>query len=252
MRRILVIDDEKPTLSMFSLYLEAYGYQPLTADTGERGLEIFREHRPSIVLTDIKMPGMDGLTVLKEIKEESPDTEVIVITGHGDIDLALKALNLNATDFIDKPIRQEALESALRRAEERLLALRSKEEEISVRCLDDVAAIDIRGNVTSRSEPYLIKAYKEASGPGETRPVVLHFEQSASINGAGIAVLTQLLLESDKRGQPVAISGPSENFTKVFEIVGITKFVDIFATEAEAVASLRGRAAVAARKEVSS
>jgi DNA-binding response OmpR family regulator len=43
MRRILVIDDEKPTLSMFSLYLEAYGYQPLTADTGERGLEIFRE-----------------------------------------------------------------------------------------------------------------------------------------------------------------------------------------------------------------
>jgi anti-anti-sigma factor len=250
MRRILVIDDEKPTLSMFSLYLEAYGYQPLTADTGERGLEIFREYRPSIVLTDIKMPGMDGLTVLKEIKDESPDTEVIVITGHGDIDLALKALNLNATDFIDKPIRQEALESALRRAEERLLALRDREEEISVRDLGDVSAIDIRGNLTSRSEPYLVKAYKEASGPDDGRPVLLHFEQSASINGAGIAVLTQLLLESDKRGQPVAISGPSENFTKVFEIVGITKFVDIFETEAEAVARLRGRAAGSVARDV--
>jgi anti-anti-sigma factor len=241
MRRILVIDDEKPTLSMFSLYLEAYGFEPLTAENGEKGLEIFREHHPSIVLTDIKMPGMDGLAVLKKIKEESPDTEVIVITGHGDIDLALKALNLNATDFIDKPIRQEALESALRRAEERLEALRNKEEEIAVRDQDDVAAIDIRGSITSRSEPYLIKAYKDASGPEGRRPLVLHFEQSASINGAGIAVLTQLLLESDTRGQPVAISGPSENFTKVFEIVGITKYVRIFDTEAEAMAALRER-----------
>ncbi|MEF3698378.1 response regulator [Desulfolutivibrio sp.] len=241
MRRILVIDDEKPTLSMFSLYLEAYGFEPLTAETGERGLEIFREHHPSIVLTDIKMPGMGGLAVLKQIKEESPDTEVIVITGHGDIDLALKALNLNATDFIDKPIRQEALESALRRAEERLASLRDKDQEIAVREVGDVVAIDIRGNLTSRSEPYLVKAYKEASGPQGTRPLLLHFEQSASINGAGIAVLTQLLLESDKLGQPVAISGPSENFTKVFEIVGITKFVDIFETEEAAVVMLQGK-----------
>lgn len=250
MRRILVIDDEQPTLSMFSLYLEAYGFTPLTAETGEKGLEIFREHHPSIVLTDIKMPGMDGLTVLKRIKEESPDTEVIVITGHGDIDLALKALNLNATDFIDKPIRQEALESALRRAEERLAALRDKDEEIAVRDMrGGVAVVDIRGNVTSRSEPYLVRAYAEASGPEGTRPLLLHFEQSASINGAGIAVLTQLLVESDKRGQPVAISGPSENFTKVFEIVGITKFVDIHETEEAAVAVLLGKAGGASAKE---
>jgi len=249
MRRILVIDDEKPTLSMFSLYLEAYGFQPLTAENGERGLEIFREHHPSIVLTDIKMPGMGGLEVLKHIKEESPDTEVIVITGHGDIDLALKALNLNATDFIDKPIRQEALESALRRAEERLASLRNKDEEITVRLVGEVAAIDIRGNVTSRSEPYLVKAYKEASGTEGKRPLLLHFEQSASINGAGIAVLTQLLVESDKHGQPVAISGPSENFTKVFEIVGITKFVNIFETEEAALAMLRGKGGGSPRGE---
>lgn len=243
MRRILVIDDEKPTLSMFSLYLEAYGFEPLTAENGERGIEIFREHHPPIVLTDIKMPGMDGLAVLKKIKEESPDTEVIVITGHGDIELALKALNLNATDFIDKPIRQEALESALRRAEERLEALCNKEEEIAVRQSGTAAVIDIRGNVTSRSEPYLIKAYKEASGEDGARPLILHFEHSASINGAGIAVLTQLLVESSGRGQPVAIAGPSENFTKVFEIVGITKFVNIFETESDAVAALEGTAA---------
>lgn len=237
MRKILVIDDEKPTLSMFSLYLEAYGYTPLTAENGERGVEIFKAERPEIVLTDIKMPGMDGLAVLKEIKETSPETEVIVITGHGDIDLALKALNLNATDFIDKPIRQEALESALRRAEERLDLSRSKEDEVSIRKVGDIAVIDIRGNVTSRSEPYLIRAYKEASAGGSGR-IVLNFDQSASINGAGIAVLTQLLLDSEKKGQPVAISGPSDNFTKVFEIVGITRFVNLYGSEAEAVAAL--------------
>jgi len=237
MRRILVIDDEKPTLSMFSLYLEAYGYDALTAENGEIGLEIFREKKPSIVLTDIKMPGMDGLEVLRRIKEINPDAEVIVITGHGDIDLALKALNLNATDFIDKPIRQEALESALKRAEERLDSLNGKEEEVSVRELAEASVMEIRGNVTSKSEPYMVKAYNEASGDG-TRKLVLSFDSSASINGAGIAVLTQLLLESDKRGQPVAIAGPSENFTKVFDIVGITKFVNIFESEREALASL--------------
>ncbi len=237
MRRILVIDDEKPTLSMFSLYLEAYGFEVLLADSGEAGLELFEEKRPPIVLTDIKMPGMDGLEVLRRIKNIDPDVEVIVITGHGDIDLALKALNLNATDFIDKPIRQEALESALRRAQERLDSLLDKEEEASVKRIGDAAVLSIRGNVTAKSEPYLVKAYAEASGDGK-RKLVLAFDGSASVNGAGIAVLTQLLLESDKRGQSVAISGPSENFAKVFEIVGITRFVKIYETESEALAAL--------------
>ncbi len=237
MKQILVIDDEKPTLSMFSLYLEAYGYKALTAENGERGLEIFREKRPDIVLTDIKMPGMDGLEALSRIKKIDPDTEVIVITGHGDIDLALKALNLNATDFIDKPIRQESLESALKRAEERLESLRNKKDEISVRREEEGVVIDIRGNVTSRSEPYLIKAWREASDDASQK-LVLHFDKSASINGAGIAVLTQLLMESDKNGRSVAIAGPSENFSKIFEIVGVTRFVTIFETEQEAFAGL--------------
>jgi signal transduction histidine kinase len=77
--------------------------------------------RPPIVLTDIKMPGMDGIELLQKIKEESPDTEVIMITGHGDMELAIRSLKFDATDFITKPINDDALEIALKRANEKII-----------------------------------------------------------------------------------------------------------------------------------
>ena len=120
MKKILIIDDETATLSMFRLFLEAYGYTVLTAEDGSSGLEIFKSERPTIVLTDIKMPGMDGLEVLQTIKVIEPKTEVIVITGHGDTKLAEQALKLNAIDFIHKPIKKEALDAALKKANDRL------------------------------------------------------------------------------------------------------------------------------------
>jgi len=117
---ILVIDDEHGTLSMLRLLLGALGYSVFTADSGEKGLKIFRDQSPPIVLTDIRMPGMDGMEVLKQIKQIDGDAEVIVITGHGDMDMAVQALHLNASDFINKPIQKQALEVALRRAREKI------------------------------------------------------------------------------------------------------------------------------------
>jgi hypothetical protein len=67
-RKVLIIDDEKPTLAMFELFLEAYGFEVLTAEKGEEGIEVFEAENPSIVFTDIKMPGIDGFEVLKRIK----------------------------------------------------------------------------------------------------------------------------------------------------------------------------------------
>jgi YesN/AraC family two-component response regulator len=118
--KVLVIDDEKPTLSMFRLFLEAYGYSVYLAENGAAGLEIFRREKPEIVLTDIKMPGTDGLAILRQIKKIAPNTAVIVITGHGDADLAEQAKALDAVDFINKPIRKEALDKALDKARARL------------------------------------------------------------------------------------------------------------------------------------
>jgi anti-anti-sigma factor len=237
MRQVLVIDDEKPTLSMFTLILEVFGYAALTAESGEKGLELFEREHPPIVLTDIKMPGMDGLEVLGRIKRASPRTEVIVITGHGDIDLALAALNLNATDFIDKPIRQEALAQALARAEERLAFTAAKNDQIALIRHGGAAVLTICGTINSQTESFLIEAYKQASDDGLT-PLVLRFDPSASVNGAGIAVLAGLLAESAARGQKVAIAGPSENFRAVFETVGIARYAPIFDTLDQALASL--------------
>ena len=113
MKKILIIDDEKPTLSMFRLLLEAYGYEVTAAENGDAGIEAFKRDRPAVVFTDIKMPGMDGLEVLKRIKEIDPKTPVIVMTGHGDSDLAQQSTDQDATAFVNKPIQRKALEKAL-------------------------------------------------------------------------------------------------------------------------------------------
>lgn len=120
MTTILIIDDEQPTLQMLTLYLEACGHTVLTAENESQGLEVFRTRKPAIVLTDIKMPGKDGFDVLRQIKAIAPQTEVIVITGHGDKDLAQQALKLKASAFFNKPLDTEALVTAIREIEQRM------------------------------------------------------------------------------------------------------------------------------------
>ena len=120
MLKILLIDDEKGTRKLLSISLRNEGYDVITADNGKSGLELFRQESPSIILTDIKMPGMDGTDVLKKIKQIDPDTEVIIITGYGDMEKAVKSIQLDASDFISKPIQKDVLSGALRRAEAKL------------------------------------------------------------------------------------------------------------------------------------
>ncbi|MFC1516760.1 response regulator, partial [Thermodesulfobacteriota bacterium] len=115
MRKILLIDDEEGNVRVLSMSLRSDGYDVATAFSGEEGLEVFNNESPDIVLTDLKMPGVSGLEVLKKVKEDSPETEVIIITGHGDIDSAIEALQYGASDFINKPIRDEGLTIALKR-----------------------------------------------------------------------------------------------------------------------------------------
>ncbi len=117
---ILIVDDEKDICEVLDISLSDLGYEVHTAGSGEEALRVFEKITPAIVLTDIRMPGMDGIELLRRIKEKHRDTEVILITGHGDMDLAIKSLKLEATDFITKPINDELLEFALKRARERI------------------------------------------------------------------------------------------------------------------------------------
>ena len=120
MTKILLIDDEPDLLRVVARSLEVDGHEVTTASNGKEGLAAFEGQRVPIVITDIKMPGMDGIEVLKRIKEGSPDTEVIIITGHGDIDSAIEALHFGASDFITKPFRGETLAIAIQRAEDKI------------------------------------------------------------------------------------------------------------------------------------
>ena len=131
MNRLLLIDDEPDILRVLSRSLRADGFEVSTAEGGEAGLSLFRSERPDIVLTDIKMPGIDGIEVLKRIKQEDPGTEVIMVTGHGDIENAIEALQHGASDFINKPVRDDALSLALKRAQEKI-EIRRKLEEYTV------------------------------------------------------------------------------------------------------------------------
>ena len=126
--KILLIDDEESIRRLLSISLGQKGYQVITAEDGEKGIELFRQERPEIVLTDIKMPDIDGLEVLRQVKALDPEAQVIVITGHGDMESAIEALKLEASDFLNKPIRDEALMIAIKRAQD-VLWMRHKLKE---------------------------------------------------------------------------------------------------------------------------
>ncbi|MBN2467317.1 MAG: response regulator [Deltaproteobacteria bacterium] len=128
MTKVLLIDDEESIVRVLFISLKSDGYDVLTAYTGEDGIRLFQKETPDIVLTDIKMPGMNGIEVLKAVKESNPDAEVIVITGHGDMDSAIEALQHGASDFINKPIRDDILALSLQRAQEKLAVKRKLKE----------------------------------------------------------------------------------------------------------------------------
>ncbi|MFP4379854.1 MAG: sigma-54-dependent transcriptional regulator [Candidatus Sumerlaeia bacterium] len=106
---IVVVDDEKNTREGLKWGLEEDNREVLTAATGEEGLELIRNHDAQVVITDLRMPGMDGLELLDHIRKDSPDTEVIMLTGHGTVENAVDAMKLGAYDYRLKPINLDEL-----------------------------------------------------------------------------------------------------------------------------------------------
>jgi len=235
MKTVLVIDDEKPTLSMFCLLLEAMGYEVLTAESGAGGLALFESKRPRIVFTDIKMPDMDGLEVLSRIKALDSETQVIVVTGHGDVELALDSLSLDATGFIDKPIRQDVLQRELARAHERLDSKILSGEHVQVRLETGVLIVEIGGRLSAASETAFDAAREKAAELGQK--VVVSLDESARLTGAGIALITQLLLACRDAGSLAVVATATDEQRQLLLDAGVTHAGKIFPSEVEALAS---------------
>jgi len=119
---ILIVDDEKDVRNIITDVLADAGYDVHQAESGMEAIRIFDKIEPSIVVTDIKMPGMDGIELLKIIKEKNSETEVIMLTGHGDMEIAIKSFQYKAFDFITKPIPVEMLHVVLENARNKIMS----------------------------------------------------------------------------------------------------------------------------------
>ncbi len=124
---ICIVDDEPSILNTLSSILEDEGYQVMVAKTGEEALKVIQMEPPDIVILDIWMPGLDGLEVLKRVREQFPNMMVIMMSGHGSVETAVKATKLGAYDYLEKPLDLEKVTILVRNA----LHQRKLEEENS-------------------------------------------------------------------------------------------------------------------------
>jgi len=125
---ILVIDDEQDILDVMVILLEDQGYRVATALDGPSGIDLCRRKPPHILITDIRMPGMNGIEVLEAVKQIDSGIEVIVCTAFADMEHAIQALQLDASDFITKPVSAHTLNLALKRAKERFISRKKLED----------------------------------------------------------------------------------------------------------------------------
>jgi len=107
--RILVVDDEALILDLAVMLLSTRGYEVITAKSGDECLATVEREKPSLVLLDYMMPGMDGMTTLREMRQRFPDTYVIMLTGKGNEQIAVEVMKAGAADYILKPFRNQDL-----------------------------------------------------------------------------------------------------------------------------------------------
>jgi len=115
MAKVLVIDDEPGIRSLLDTLLRRKGYAVVLADGGRKGLELFRRERPDVIVLDLKMPEMDGVTVLQQIRSLNPDQPVIILTGAGTPEREQQVRTLGVTEFVEKEFSLHRLGDALKR-----------------------------------------------------------------------------------------------------------------------------------------
>ncbi|MBF0465993.1 MAG: response regulator [Nitrospirae bacterium] len=120
MYKVLLIEDDETARKQLAKYVQKERFQVIPAENGRVGIELFKSEQPQIVLTDLKMPDIDGMEVIHTVKRMSPETEIIVFTGYGEVDTAIAAIREGVLDYLKKPIDLDVLSLALGRAKEKI------------------------------------------------------------------------------------------------------------------------------------
>ena len=117
--RILIVDDEESTRELFAELLQRWGYDVDQTADGHGALKLAAETHPDVIISDLVMPKLDGLALVRALREEQPDTPVVIITGKGTIDAAVEAVREGVFDFVEKPLDPARLKVILQRALEK-------------------------------------------------------------------------------------------------------------------------------------
>lgn len=154
--KILVVDDEELVRESLSEILRLEGYTVHTAASGEEALEMLQVEPYDLVLLDLKMPGMDGVEVMKTISKNIPDTKVILLTGHGSLESAVEALRAGAQDYLIKPASSRDLLTSVaqglaRRAEQQQRRLLLEQLQTNIQRLRDVEGYEATTGASPQS-----------------------------------------------------------------------------------------------------
>ncbi len=239
--RILLIDDDKSLCRVTEYNLTSAGFEVGTATSGREGLDKFKTQSPDLIVTDIKLGDMDGLELLQEVKKNSPDTPVIVITAFGTIELAVEAMHHGAFNFITKPFDRDTLRISCEKALE-LKSLRSQNRFLSeeVNKLSGAKGMETANSAMSELLSTSLKvANSEASilisgesGTGKEVLARLIHQNSPRKNGPMVAVncgaIPESLMESELFGHVKgAFTGAVSNRKGRFQAAaGGTLFLD--------------------------
>ncbi|MFT5727890.1 MAG: FixJ family two-component response regulator [Desulforhopalus sp.] len=156
---ILLVDDEEAILVSIGWVLEKNNFKVTTATNGQKAIDLLQANRYDLVITDLRMNGIDGVAVLKQAKALSPDTGVIILTGYGDVDSAVKTLKLGADDYLQKPCNiEDLLYRAKRSFETQGLVVKLREQneqlksEIASRKIIEMKLLELRANLEQQVE----------------------------------------------------------------------------------------------------
>jgi len=238
---VLVVDDEPLQRDILKTILDDEGYETYCASSGEEGLRITREFNPDVVLTDLKMEGMDGIEFIESLSKELFEPSVIIMTAYGTISSAVEAIKKGAFDYLTKPLDKDALLITVKRAVERAELLKEnlqlqkalfdkfKIEGIIGRSKKMVEAVEIMKKVASSNVTVLILG---ESGTGkELAARAIHYNSGRRIKpftAVNCAAIPENLIESELFGyEPGAFTGATSRSIGLFEATnGGTIFLD--------------------------